>query len=190
MIVKMDFPWRRYGIIVELTSRAKGICPQFGKTMLQKMIYLLQNLYHIDCGYSFSLYTYGPFSPQILQDLDLVETLKGVVVISVSSRTGGYLILPGEKQDIFLKKAEDFLNESSVKSALDQLIVDFASCSAKDLELKSTIVYVYNEIKESGRVTRKKILKLVHEIKPHFSETDIGTAEKQLENKGNLEISN
>lgn len=184
----LDFPWQRYGLIVELTRRAKDMCPQFGKTMLQKMIYLLQDLYHIDVGYSFSLYTYGPFSPQILQDLDFVETLKGVNVISVSSRTGGYSILPGEKPDIFREKAKDFLNKPSVKAALGKLIADFASCSAKELELGSTVVYVYNEIKKSGKVTRTKILKSVREIKPHFSETDIGDAEMKLETKGYLQI--
>ncbi|MGB4289543.1 MAG: restriction endonuclease, partial [Dethiobacteria bacterium] len=56
------YPWERYGLIVELTVRMQAISPQFGKTAIQKMIYLLQAVYTVDYGYEYSFYTYGPYS--------------------------------------------------------------------------------------------------------------------------------
>ena len=41
------YPWERYGLIVELTGRIQNVSSQFGKTAMQKMVYLLQVVYEM-----------------------------------------------------------------------------------------------------------------------------------------------
>ena len=56
-----------------LATKLDGVSPQFGRTVLQKLVYLLHVLYGVNPGYDFELYTYGPFSSQLLSDLDVVS---------------------------------------------------------------------------------------------------------------------
>ena len=84
----INIPWHRYALIAELTQRLEGKSSQFGKTSLQKMIYLLQELSGVTTNYQFSLYTHGPFTGQLLGDLDLVEALGAVRVQYVISAFG------------------------------------------------------------------------------------------------------
>jgi len=183
MKINIDIPWNRYGLISELTSLLKDKCPQFGKTILQKMVYLLQEVYGVKCGYQFDLYTYGPFTSQLLQDLDLVETLNGVRISSVMSAIGGYHIEPGERNEELREKAVEFLRDSTVSEAIDSLIEDFGSFNAKQLELLSTIVYVDRDMKDKG-LSREKLIQMVGDIKPKFLDSEIEDAVSILESKG------
>lgn len=186
MKINIDIPWNRYGLISELTSRLKDKCPQFGKTILQKMVYLLQEVYDVKCGYQFDIYTYGPFTSQLLQDLDLVEALKGVRISSVISAVGGYYIEPGERNEELREKAREFLRDSS--EAIDRLIKNFGSSNAKQLELLSTIVYVDRDMKDTG-ISRENLTKMVGDIKPKFSGSEIESAVSILEAKRILDSS-
>ena len=180
MRVSIDIPWNRYGLIAELTNRFKDRCPQFGKTILQKMVYLLQEVYGVKCGYQFDLYTYGPFTSQLLQDLDVVETFKGVQISSVISGMGGYHIETGERNKELREKAGEFLGDSVVSKAINNLIENFGSFNAKELELLSTIVYVNRDMKEE-ELSRQDLLQMVRDVKPKFSHSDIEDAVSKLE---------
>lgn len=52
--------WARYALIAELAERLRE--RPFGRTALQKLTYLLQELHGVDTGYEFPLHTYGPYS--------------------------------------------------------------------------------------------------------------------------------
>ncbi len=185
MSVNLDIPWKRYGLIAELAHRLRDVSPQFGKTALQKMVYLLQEVFEIDCGYDFQLYSYGPFDSQLLQDLDLVEHVGAVTINPVLSMTGGYEILPGEKADILREKAIDFLGNEKVSAAVDKLVREFGHFWAKDLELRSTIVYVVKDLKRNKeKVTKEKLKKVIKNVKPRFSSTEIEKAINELLEKG------
>ncbi len=183
-------PWKRYGLIAELTYRldAREPCSQFGKTALQKLVYLLQATWGIDCGYAFNLHTYGPFTSQLLQDLDQVENMEGVSVGPLFE-LGGYQISPGERNEVLRKKAERFLKAPEVSSALDSIVEELGGFRAAELELRSTIVYVAKEMKLSqGALTREELCKMVRDIKPRFSEMVIHNAIDELCKKGHITV--
>jgi len=48
--------WDQYGLMAELALKLKGVSPQFGKTVLQKLVYILQEIYRVPCGYDYILY--------------------------------------------------------------------------------------------------------------------------------------
>lgn len=52
------------------------------------MIFLLQRSFGVDCDYSYTLYTYGPYSSDVSRDLDVVAGLGGAQVNYDSSFTG------------------------------------------------------------------------------------------------------
>jgi uncharacterized protein YwgA len=171
---ELNIPWERYGLIAELTDRLKELSPQFGKTILQKMVYLLQEAYGVDCGYSFNLYTYGPFTSQIMQDLDMVESLRGVKINSVDFPSNGYTITPGERNIDVREQVAEFLKRNNVSNSLSKLIKVFGKLNATQLSLLSTILYVVRDMeKERQSLSREKLINMVKEIKPNFSEQDI-----------------
>jgi len=190
MHIKLDIPWRRYALIAELAKRLEDKSPQFGKTALQKMVYILQDVYGIDCGYDFELYTYGPFTSQLLQDLDLVEHMGGVSIRPVLSSTGGYEIQPGKQADLLREKGADFLNDRRVSKAISSLADEFGDLWAKDLELRSTIVYVERDHRRQGkRLSSDEIIHVVKQVKPKFTEMEIREAVEEMKFKKYIDLS-
>lgn len=189
MKVSLDIPWQRYALIAELTRRCEGRCPQFGKTVLQKLMYLLQEIFHIECGYDFDIYAYGPFTSQLLHDLDIVEHAGAVKVRHVISMLGGYEIVPAEQADTLIEKGSEFLNREEVRRAIDILVNEFGHFSAKALELRSTIIYVHRESQRQDKSpTTNDIMNIVKQIKPKFTNEEIRNAIKDLKTKNYLEL--
>jgi uncharacterized protein YwgA len=183
----INTPWHRYALIAELAQRLQGKSPQFGKTSLQKMIYLLQELKGVPTNYQFSLYTHGPFTAQLLGDLDLVEALGAVKVHYVISGYGGYQISPDREAEPIRDKASEFLNVN--KAAIERVVDEFGAFSAKDLELRSTIVYLDRDVKRSKKaLDRGGFIGLVKKIKPRFTPDAIAKALEELENKRYVDI--
>jgi len=185
MKYRIDLPWNRYGLIAELASKLPSKSPQFGKTVLQKMIFLLQKIYKVNLGYEFRLYTHGPFSTELLDDLDYTQLLGGVQINYVQS--WGYEISPGAENDSLRDKANDFLKDK--KQTIEKVIEEFGGLSAKDLELHSTIIFVDQDIKQTGQsFPRDRVVLLINELKPHFTKETIGLALDKLKGKGYITV--
>ncbi|MEW6221121.1 MAG: hypothetical protein AB1634_16525 [Thermodesulfobacteriota bacterium] len=183
----LNIPWHRYALITELADRLQKTSPQFGKTVLQKMVYLLQEAFGVDCGYDFTLYTYGPFASQLLQDLALAESLGGVDVEASASAVGGYRITPGKEAPSVVHKGEAFLRETDVQQALTRLVDEFGNLNARELELRSTLVYVNRDLRRGGKTAQwDETLRLVQEIKPKFPPAEIEKAAQELHARGYL----
>ena len=64
---------------------------------------------------------------------------------------------------------------------MDRLVGDYGRATVKELELRSTIVYTA----QPGR-SNEEVVRLVHHVKPHFSEAQIEAARRDLDEKGYL----
>jgi len=189
MTVSLDIPWQRYSLITKLAQCCEGKCPQFGKTALQKMVYLLQEVFHIDCGYDFELYAYGPFASQLLQDLDLVEHTGAVKIQPVKFRAGGYKIIPSSQADALIEKGMKFLSQKDVKKAIESLINEFGHLWAKDLELRATIIFVQRDYQRQEKyLSSDKLEDIIKQIKPKFPVTEIRAAIEELSAKQYLKL--
>lgn len=180
MVLSMSFgsevPWERYGLIAEIAERFHAGNHRLGKTVLQKVIFLLQRSFKVDCDYGYTLYTYGPYSADVARDLDIVTGLGGAKV-DYDFSFAGYEIYPGPASTDLRKRAEAYLRD--ISPMLDQLVADFGGMSAKDLELRSTAVYL-----SKPGLERAKLMEQVHEVKPHFTPAQIEVAVRELEEKG------
>lgn len=185
----LKIPWERYALITELADRLSKTKTQFGKTMLQKLVFLLQESFDLKLGYDFELYTYGPFCTQLLIDLDQVEALNGVEVKPVTSGYGGYEIEPGTQKGLIIKKGVSLLEREGISNDLDELIRHFGGLLAVDLELRATIVFVANDHKRLGQdLSIKEMARIVGEIKSKFSEKVIKDAIIELAENGYIEL--
>lgn len=146
---------------------------QIGRTALMKYMYFLQTLRHVPLGYRFTLYSYGPFDSTVLADLSVAESLRAVTSKTILYSGGyGYEISTAEKSNWLRKRADKFVgrHEKDVRWVLNK----FGQLSSALLELVSTIVYVDREALEKGKkLNLQNLCRQVHEIKPHFLETDI-----------------
>src|SRR5437762_2069026 len=127
----------RLGVFVELADAAKG---NLGRTSLMKLCYFLQEIRGVPLGYEFSLYSYGPFDADVLSDLQTAENL-AVISAAIQHYSGGYKydIRPSEKSLKAKELVKDFLKE--YRDDIAWVTTAFASRSAVELELLSTIVY-------------------------------------------------
>ncbi|MDE2839805.1 MAG: hypothetical protein OXM03_04180 [Chloroflexota bacterium] len=197
MTKDMHFPWHQYALIVKLAeclnhrprlrAGSNSSYPQFGKTALQKLVYLLQAVYDVECDYDFSLYTYGPFTSELLQDLDLVESIGAVQVLPVRKGMDGYAIKPYENAAWVTTQAKEFLEAH--KCALGKLIEEYGHYSAKELEIRATMIYVEREMKGDGKpVSLDGLVRVVHDIKPYFPRDEIKSVAEELQAKEHVKV--
>jgi len=186
--MNFELPWQQCGVIADLTRRLKDVSPQFGKTALQKMVFLLQEVYKVDVGYSFGFHTFGPFAGELLGDLDFAERMGAVQVKSVEGAYGnGYLIEPGESIGEIVARAEPFLTQHS--KALGALVGEFGAKTAKELELLTTIIYLNKEIMwDEKKMTRTEAVGKIRELKPKFTERDVLRGMSELETQHQVKL--
>ena len=92
----MDSPVRDSlrSLLPSVLHRELGeLSPQFEKTVFMKQAYLLQEVYKVPLGYRFTLYAYGPYSPEVLADLDRAK-FRGLVDIDYVEDDGEFSIKP------------------------------------------------------------------------------------------------
>jgi len=151
--------------------------PKMGKTAVMKVIYMLQQVKGIKMGYNFSIYTYGPYSSDVKEDVDDLIS-KGLINVSFYQCNNyvGYELSISNKGKSFIKS----LSKNEEEAATD--ILKFVKGkTAKDLELYSTIIYVdFLFTKNSWNYDHTSIMQKVHDIKQWFTEDKISEAVNDL----------
>lgn len=174
----------RMGILAELVNKRPGL----GKTAMMKMVFMLQQVYKVPLGYKYEIYTYGPYSAEVTNDIGFADQTGIISVDAETYPTGnvGYHLNSTEKTQETIDKAGSIVSENM--SAIDDVIAKFGNCTAKELELSSTIVYMYTTyITNSWSALADDIATNVHEIKPHFSEAVIKGEYNRLKKLGILD---
>jgi uncharacterized protein len=173
----------RVAVIAALVQRSRS---SMGRTALMKLTYFLQTLRNVPLGYSFRLYTYGPYEPQLLEDLKIAEFEGAVKSAVVQYPTGyGYEIEPAERAAAVIERARHELAEH--QTAFDWVMAGFGSRTAIDLEMASTIIYVDRASQTSGETLAiSDMAARVHAIKPRLPLSRIETEAKSLLAKGLL----
>jgi uncharacterized protein len=178
----MNIDSNRIAVITLLAEKSA----QLGRTALMKYCYFLQTLRRVPLGYSFSLYSYGPFDSDVLADLDAAESVGGVKTeIEYYPGGYGYRIEPGIRKEGAKHRGADFLqrHEADINWVLNQ----FGSLNASQLELASTIVYSDREAMIKGeKLSAEQLAQRVQDLKPHFSSVQILVLLSDLRGRGLL----
>ena len=149
-----------------------------------KAAFMLQQVKGIDLDYDFSIYTYGPYSSEVTEDIDdLVSKQLAISTIYHHNSYVGYELKVSDKGNMYAEG----LDRSSKKAIAE--IVDFIKGkSAKELELYSTVIYIDRLYAKNNSWEKhsNSIVEKVHEIKPHFEEGTISRAFNMLQENGYL----
>lgn len=170
-----DSMWNTPALLTALVQQA----PQhrLGRTALMKLLFLLTAVRDVPLDYRFRMYTYGPFDSEVLSDVDYAARLDALSVEIERYPNGyGYLIGLGSEAEAVMCRARPFLD--AYRRDIDWVTRNFASRSAVDLELLSTIVYVNREHRASSL---DEIVDIVKDIKPRFAEELIRQEAKGLQ---------
>lgn len=164
---------------IPLIVKMSEITPNIGKTAVMKCIYLLQTIKKVPLGYHFEIYTYGPYSSVVMDEIDYARQCGLINVESLTYPTGqfGYQI-----------KCNESGKETAAKSALvskynteiNEIMSEFGDKKASELELLSTIIFVATVYKLNGK---KEIIDLVGKIKPKFETEYIDEKYEYLKEK-------
>lgn len=153
----------RRNVIIEMLRENPGM----GKTAVMKTIFMLQQVKHIDLGCEFSIYTYGPYSADVMEDID--ELVSDGFLSSNIYFCNNYIGYELSATESGIRTVPALKNEEIV--ALKDILDFVRGKSAKELELYSTIIYIEDwYLKNRKANDMVAIIKKVHELKPHFSE--------------------
>ena len=160
---------KRKNVLIKMLQENPGM----GKTAVMKTIFMLQQVKHVDLGCEFSIYTYGPYNADVMEDID--ELVSDGFLSSSAYFYKDYIGYTLSATDSGTKAVQSLSDEDTV--AFKEILDFIRGKNAKELELYSTIIYVEdwyfkNEKASNADATIKK----VHELKPHFSEDAIKKA--------------
>lgn len=180
--------------MVELNKRLSLISkiveqkPFLGKTAMMKIIYILQQVYSVPLGYDYEIYTYGPYCSEVMEDIQLAADFKAIRINSVVFPNGnlGYELREGDNIKNIIDMEKDFVY--SYGDSILEVIKIFGNKTAKELELSSTIIYMYiNYTYNNWDNSIEKVSEGVKKIKPHF---DIETIKEEYNNLNRLGMFN
>ena len=168
----------RFNILYELAQKAPGL----GKTAMMKYLFLLQQVYKVPLDYNFEIYTYGPYSSEVMEDMDFAKRQNIISMEAKSYEFGIAYSINANDYDSFHKDSD-----SPFKTEISELLRFFGHRTAKELELLTTIVYLYrNSRMNAWDCSKETIANDVYEIKPHFSLDDIKNEYENLDRHGIL----
>lgn len=170
----------RLAIMSELADKLSG---KLGRTAIMKLTFFLQELKDVPLGYSYRIYTYGPYDGQVLADLKIADSIGAVQTEQFEWEGGsGYAIKSGRRPALSAEEQKLF---SSYQADVEWVAQEFGELSASDLEVESTIFFVAKSAKQAKqKISWEAIAKAVHSIKPHHSESRILKHIERLQQKG------
>lgn len=168
--------FRSIAIISYLTSKIheEYSTKQVGKTVIQKMIYLLKVKEKI-VDFNYSMYHYGPYSSEVDGEIDFADDI-GALNVEWKPEKGYYITT---KEEI-LKHFLSFLTKEE-KSSIDKLVKDYGKYSATELSIIATACYIKENKKNFRMSNEQDIIEGVHSLKPEYDKEYI---EKILRKSG------
>jgi len=169
----------RINVIVSIVETLRQREIELGKVQFQKLIYFLQEI-GIPLGYRYEIYHYGPYSFELAQELNTLDTL-GIVNVAPDPTGYGYGIMPGKHiGDFYEIKDVDVIEP--YKKKIDFVLDHLGKDSSSRIELKATIHYVNKVMgKINHAVTMDSILSRVKDLKPKFNEPFLSECYKELQ---------
>lgn len=162
--------------IAEVVNRCLNENIPPGKIKLQKLVFFLERL-GIPLDYRFEMYHYGPYSFELAENLDTLNTLK-VLDIQPQIDGYGYSINASKYFQEFLDRKSDSLKD--YESIIDFVIENFASKDASKIELLATIHFVEEILNRRNVTDRKIVVEKVKGLKPKFTSDEIEKAYEEL----------
>jgi len=145
----------RMGRIAYIVDRLQSLSPQVGKTVLQKIMYLVNST---ENWYDFTLYHYGPFSSMFEADINHAEDFDAVGINWIPNI--GYQITPGKNIAYFTGMVPE-----EEKKIMDEIIEKLGGFNARDLSIMATAHYIK---RQKSDISSEELARIVRILKPKF----------------------
>jgi len=159
-----------YILIKELSQQYPNI--QISKTVVQRMMYLIERELKLDLG--FSMYHYGPHSAQVSYCIDFIEDL-GLIDVNWDIQKG-YSIAVKEN-----KKASDTIKDMLTqmeKSVIKETVHKYGDLEPIKLFMVTTALFVSHEF---GVKAGAQLIGVIKSLKPEYSDDYIKNTLKEVE---------
>jgi uncharacterized protein YwgA len=152
---------QRFSVIIELADEIRKAGSWSGETNLQKSLYFLQELFHVETDYQFVLYRHGPFSFELRDDLQVLQASGLVELVPIPPY--GPQIRPtaasGDLQGHFPKTM------AGVAPAIGFVADHLGNRDVLQLERLATALYVIKEGQPEANI--ELLAERLNQIKPH-----------------------
>jgi len=154
---------QRAAVLLTLLDALKQRGSWCGETHLQKSVYILQELFGVQLGFTFVLYRHGPYSFDLS---DEITALQADLLLIVQPRPPyGPSLAPSESAERLLSNFER--TRGLFRPAIDYVANRLASCKVVDLERLATALYVTREYAPRRDIGARA--SRLHELKPHIA---------------------
>ncbi len=153
-----------------------------GNIAIQKLVYLLENVYKVDLGYTYGLHHLGPYSFELAGDLSLGEQAdlwrsKTIQVESPFKSYHGMQYEICEDSGIPYEIRADVQGRwEQVEPAMKALLSAIGRCTGRDLELYATIHY----LRTVQDVPEEDLWDVLHILKPKYSLDEFDKGKEKL----------
>jgi len=167
----------RLRLIADIVRRCAERQLNLGKIQLQKLVYFLQE-HSNRVGYTYVIFHYGPYSFELAEDIERLNTLR-VLCIEPDESGYGYHIKPGVHCEVMTNNDDVFFDAHS--QALKAVLDSFGEMTASDIELAATIHFVNAVLSDQAKGDiGDDVITAVKELKPHFGIDQIAQAMNNL----------
>ena len=162
----------KFGFLAYLLNRL-GENRYYGLIVTQKIVYFLREALGVGLPYEFYFYHYGPYADSLDWDLRMMKSF-GLIAIGSDPKRTGYTIEVNDKvAEESIREAQEFIKTN--KSQIDEVLELFGDYTPSELELASTIHFVWQNNKnlEPEARLRSVVVEKVKKLKPKFTKEQI-----------------
>lgn len=162
-------------IIHKLINKTKK---PVGKTQIQKLVYFIQKK-DVPLGFDYVIYHFGPYSFGLNSVLDLMK-VSGIINIDSKPDEYGYQITLAT----FAKGYQGNGDIKEYTKIIDGVINDFDGKPVSDLEILSTLQYLYDIFKKAKKtITTQDLTKGLYSLKPKYDGKNVDNLINELVQK-------
>jgi len=180
----VDSQFVSYGLLADLAQRSERNALNLGKAKIQKLVFLLNELYKLETGYKFKFFSSGPFSAELAGDIDYLGKIDILKLGEVKGGDGYQISLGAKAKEVIDIVKSDL---EPMEKDIEKMLSEFGDLSPTDLDLITTLVYV-SKYDPGFHGQMDRLVEKTKELKPKVQSSTIEETIGRLSSKGHLRI--
>lgn len=169
-------------VVAEVVRLGEQHIDRVGHTLIQKLVYLLQEGMGVRLGYRFKMYMHGPYSADLWGDLTQLRDYRALNIDADPSGYG-YRITTGPVLGNIVANQERTLAE--VRPTIERLLKVLGGSPVRRLEVLATAHFASANLKQFGKPTdAAAVAKSVCALKPHLTAEEVAEGYRELTREG------
>jgi hypothetical protein len=164
---------RKHAIILEVIQNLSRLGSRTGKTHIQKALSLLRDTNSMDIPFQFILYKHGPFSFDVVDELEQMQSYDAIQ-IEPNQEGYGVVLSPGSMCNYVRTHAP---LEATELHAIQQTCEFVGNRNVLDLERLATASWIRYQEQEADP---ENVAARLHELKPHIALADARIADQAI----------